>query len=96
MFKKLSVAAALMFLTAGGVARAASIRTDFDAAEAGNPDSVHYADRMVSGHSPTDAEINAAEARSPDNIENKDQPRFPIGDWQAAWQAAESIDPDFG
>lgn len=90
-----SLVAAFMLFTAGGVARAAPVRSALDASEEGNPDSVRYADRMLGGHSPSNDEINASEAGSPDSLEYKDQRRFSNEDWRAAWQALESNHPDF-
>ena len=98
MFTKLSLSliAALLFSTAGGVARAAPAHGDFDAAEAGIPDSVDYANRMIDARRSTKDELEAAQSGNPDSPDYKDRMGVSSGDWQAAWQALESGHPDFG
>jgi hypothetical protein len=89
MFSKLglSITAVLAISAAGGGARS----------NAGIPDSIDYANRVVSAHSATNDEINAAETGSPDSVDNnKDQRSRMTEDWRAAWQALESGQPDFG
>ncbi|TMB16865.1 MAG: hypothetical protein E6J65_19875 [Deltaproteobacteria bacterium] len=107
----LSLTAALALSAArAGVARAASMPTstdearemahpstnaEIDAAEAGNPHSIDYSDRMIPSRPATNDEINAVESGSPDSVDNKDQQRPPGGEnWRADWQSDESEDPD--
>jgi len=107
----LSLTAALALSAARvGVARAASMPTstdearemahpstnaEIDAAEAGNPHSIDYSDRVIPSRPATNDEINAVESGSPDSVDNKDQQRPPGGEnWRADWQSNESEDPD--
>jgi len=98
MFTKLSLSliAAFLLSAAGGVARAAPTAADFNAAEAGIPDSIDYANRMIDTRSSTKDELNAAQADNPESPGYKDRMGVSSGDWRAAWQALESGHPDFG
>jgi len=43
---------------------------EIDAAEAGNPESVDFKDRMISNHKTTNDELNAGETGNPHAVEN--------------------------
>jgi len=101
MFTKLSlsIAAAISLSAAPGIARAApsagtTAREQYDAAEAGDPDSVGYDKRMSDPHSPTNDDIDADEAGNPHSVDNGKQGPSAEGNVNADWLTSESADPD--
>ncbi len=98
MSSKLSLTvltALALAVAAGRVAHAAPMTTtDFASAEAGNPESIDYANRMAPSHPVTNDEINAAERGNPESTDYANRPPLMLdGNARAEWQAAESGNP---
>ncbi len=93
----LSLITAVALAAAGHVAYAASAATtdsQIDSAEAGNPHSIDYPNRVRPTHPVSNAQINAAEQDNPQSYDYANRPPLqPDGNTNAEWQSEESENP---